>query len=155
MDVHEIRQNPDGHARFAAYQDELRQVTEPDEFDLLGRVLTDPDRVMARSAVLRHLDRGAADLCRDPAFDPWSQAMAKALVDHPFLAQRLREWSVYRALTLDLPWQPSDLLTSSNWLQLKAAAGPSTEATLLLVEAGRTKRIRNTARRSLDHLGAD
>ncbi|MDR3035543.1 MAG: hypothetical protein LBV78_21000 [Kitasatospora sp.] len=49
------------------------------------------------------------------------------------------------------PWQPEDLLASSNWLQLKTATGANTEAIGILAEAGRTKRIRNTARIGLDH----
>lgn len=77
--------------------------------------------------------------------------MIQATIDHPFLAQRLREWSLFRAITLRLPWQPEDLLESSNWLQLKTAAGTSTEAIEILAEAGRTKRIRNTARIGLNH----
>ncbi|MGW9399527.1 hypothetical protein [Streptomyces sp. NPDC055642] len=77
--------------------------------------------------------------------------MAQDTIDHPFLAQGLREWSVFRAVTLKLPWQPDDLLAASNWLQLKTAAGTNTEAIEILAEAGRTKRIRNTARAGLSH----
>ncbi|MET9673247.1 hypothetical protein ABZY68_09150 [Streptomyces sp. NPDC006482] len=114
-------------------------------------MLTDPDQTMAQSAVLRHLDRRAAGLCPGPAYEGWAQAMTQATIDHPFLAQRLREWSLFRAITLRLPWQPEDLLASSNWLQLKTAAGTNTEAIEILAEAGRTKRIRSTARIGLNH----
>ncbi|ANH94335.1 hypothetical protein ACIGZH_24865 [Streptomyces sp. NPDC058319] len=151
MNVHDILQNPDEHVRFAAYLDKLQQVAEVDEVDLVRRVLTDPDRTMAKSAVLRHLDRRAAGLYACPAYEEWAQAMTQATIDHSFLAQRLREWSLFRAVTLKLPWQPDDLLASSNWLQLKTAAGTNTEAIEILAEAGRTKRIRNTARTSLNH----
>ncbi|MER5642464.1 hypothetical protein ABT095_36685 [Kitasatospora sp. NPDC002227] len=151
MNVHDILQNPDEHVRFAAYLDRLGHVADPDELDLVSRVLTDPDQTMAQSAVLRHLDRRAAGLCPAPAYEGWAQAMTPATIDHPLLAQRLREWSLFRAVTLKLPWQPDDLLASSNWLQLKTAAGTNTEAIELLAEAGRTKRIRNTARTVLDH----
>ncbi|SEM18702.1 hypothetical protein [Streptacidiphilus jiangxiensis] len=150
MNIDDILQNPDEHVRFAAYLDELGHVADPDEIELVGRVLADPDRTMARSAVLRHLDRRAAGLCREPAYEGWAQAMAQATIDHPFLAQRLREWSLFRAVTLEAPWQQDDLLASSNWLQLKTAAGTNTEAVEVLAAAGRTKRIRNTARTSLD-----
>ncbi|MET7736773.1 hypothetical protein ABZT02_36395 [Streptomyces sp. NPDC005402] len=126
-------------------------VRNPDEIDLVSRVLTDPDQTMARSAVLRHLDRRAADLCPSPAYEEWVQVMTQATIDHPFLAQRLREWSLFRAVTLKLSWHPDDLLASSNWLQLKTAAGTNTEAGKILAGAGRTKRIRNTARTCLDH----
>ncbi|MFJ1887147.1 hypothetical protein [Streptomyces sp. NPDC088137] len=151
MNLHDIAQNPDEHVRFVAYLDELQQVVEADEVDLVSRVLTDPDQTMAQSAVLRHLDRRAADLYLGSAYEEWAQAMTQGTIDHPFLAQRLWEWSLLRAVTLKLPWQPADLLASSNWLQLRTAAGTNTEAIELLAEAGRTKRIRNTARTSLIH----
>ncbi|MFI6495610.1 hypothetical protein [Streptomyces sp. NPDC050564] len=151
MNVHDFLQNPDEHVRFAAYLDKLRQVADPDEVDLVSRVLTDVDQTMAQSAVLRHLDRRAAGLCLGPTYEGWAQAMTQATIDHPFLAQCLWEWSLFRAVTLRLPWQPDDLLASSNWLQLRAAAGMNTEAIEILAEAGRTKRIRHTARTSLNH----
>jgi hypothetical protein len=153
MNVHDIVQNPDEHVRFAAYLDTLGHVADSDEVDLVSRVLTDPDQTMARSAVLRHLDRRAADLRPGPAFEGWAQAMTAATIGHPFLARRLREWSLFRAITLKLPWQPDDLLASSNWLQLKAAAATNLKAIEILAEAGRTKRIRNTARTGLHHQG--
>lgn len=151
MNGHEILQNPDEHVRFAAYLDELGHVAAPDEVDLVGRVLTDPDQTMAQSAVLRHLDRRAADLHASPAYEGWAQAMTQATIGRPVLAQRLREWSLFRAVTLKLPWQPEDLIASSIWLQLRTAAETNTEAIEILAEAGRTKRIRNTVKASLNH----
>ncbi|MFE0420120.1 hypothetical protein [Streptomyces tendae] len=151
MNVHDILQNPDEHVRFAAYLDKLGHVADANEVDLVSRVLTDPDQTMAQSAVLRHLDRRAAGLYPAPAYEEWAQAMTQATVDDPFLAQRLREWSLFRAITLNLPWQPENLLASSKWLQLKGAAGTNSEAVEVLAEAGRTKRIRNAARTSLTH----
>lgn len=151
MNVHDILQNPDEHVRFAAYLGKLGHVADANEVDLVGRVLTDPDLTMAQSAVLRHLDRRAAVLYAGPDYEGWARAMTQATIDHPFLTQRLREWSLFRAITLKLPWQPENLLTSSNWLQLKTAAGTNTEAIEILAEAGRTRRIRNAARISLNH----
>nr|WSW48071.1 hypothetical protein OG296_36110 [Streptomyces sp. NBC_01001] len=72
--------------------------------------------------------------------------MTQAVIGYPFLARRLREWSLFRAVALKLPWHPDDLLASSNWLQLKTAAEGSTEAVQVLTESGRTKRSRNTAK---------
>ncbi|MER6443108.1 hypothetical protein ABT275_43455 [Streptomyces sp. NPDC001185] len=151
MNVHDLLQNPDEHVRFAAYLDKLEHVADPDEVYLVSRVLTDPDQTMAQSAVLQHLDRRAADLYPGPAYEEWRQTMTQATIDYPFLAQRVREWSLFRAVTLKLPWQPDDLLASSNWLQLKTADGTNTEAVEILAEAGRTKRIRNTAKTGLTH----
>ncbi|MGV9341298.1 hypothetical protein [Streptomyces sp. NPDC003688] len=151
MNFRPIAQNPDEHARFAAYLERLRQVADADEVDLVSRVLADPDRAMAESAVLRHVDRRAAGLHTGPAYEGWAQMMTQVVADRPFLAQRLREWSLFRAVALKLPWQPDDLLASSNWLQLKTAAGTNAEAIEFLAEVGRTKRVRNAARASLNH----
>ncbi|MFJ5995845.1 hypothetical protein [Streptomyces sp. NPDC092370] len=139
-------QEPPEHARFAAYLAALEQVTGADEIELVGDVLTDPDRIMAQGAVLRHLDRRAAQLCAGPAWEEWAQAMARVVIRHPFLLRRLREWSLFRAVALRLPWRREDLLASSSWLQLRIAAGSDAEALGVLAESGRTKRIRHTAR---------
>lgn len=66
---------PDEHVRYAACLDELGQVADADEVGLTGAVLTDPDRTMAQAAVLRHLDRRAAELCSEPGWEEWAEAM--------------------------------------------------------------------------------
>lgn len=147
--MRDIRREPDEHVRFAAYLDELRQVTDADEVDVISGILTDPDQTMARSAVLRHLDRRAADLHAEPVYEEWAQTMALTVIRHDFLVRRLQEWSLFRAITRELPWQHGELLASSDWLQLKAAAASNTEAGQIFADSGRTKRIRTTARTSL------
>ncbi|WP_369268849.1 hypothetical protein AB5J55_01380 [Streptomyces sp. R11] len=149
MNVQEAMQEPDEHVRFAVYVDELRRVSDADEADLVGLVLTDADRSMAQSAVLRHLDRRAADLCLEPSYPAWAETMKHVVLNRPFLTRRLWEWSLLRAIGLEQPWHPGDLLASSDWLQLKAAAAPSGKAMEILAANGRTKRIRNTARTAL------
>ncbi|MDK1345936.1 hypothetical protein QNO09_22050 [Streptomyces sp. 378] len=153
MSTEDRAQEPPEHARFAAYLAELEQVTGADEIELVGDVLTDPDRTMAQGAVLRHLDRRAAQLCAGPAWEGWAQAMARVVIRHPFLVRRLQEWSLCRAVALRLPWRRDDLLVSSSWLQLRIAAGSDTEALGVLAESGRTKRIRHTARTGLARRG--
>ncbi len=140
---------PDEHLRYAAHLDALARVAGPDEPGLIGTVLTDPDRTMAQAAVLRHLDRRAAQLCSGPGWEEWAQTMTRTVARHPFLTRRLREWSLLRAVTLRLPWHKDELLAASDWLQLKTAAGPNPEALPVLAERGRTKRIRDTARTGL------
>ncbi len=144
---------PAEHARFAAYLAELERVTDTGEIELVGRVLADPDRVMAKAAVVRHLDRRAAELCLEPAWEGWAAAMARAMVPHPFLTRRLREWSLFRAIALRLPWHRDDLLASSDWLQLRIATGTAPEALGILAGSGRTKRIRHTAGTGLTRQG--
>ncbi|MCX5214753.1 hypothetical protein OG689_36780 [Kitasatospora sp. NBC_00240] len=150
MNLQDVPQDePAEHLRFRAYLSALEQVTDSDESDLVSEVLTDSDQAMAQSAVIRHFDRRAADLHPEPAYEPWAASMARATVRHPFLTRRLQELSLFRAITLRQPWRPDALLESSDWLQRKAASMSSTEATELLAERGRTKRIRNTAKASL------
>ncbi|MEU9225986.1 hypothetical protein AB0D40_16635 [Streptomyces massasporeus] len=146
MDTEGSAREPAEHARFAAYLVELEQVADADESALVGGVLADPDPVMARAAVARHLDRRAAELFPTPLWEDWAGAMARVVTGHPFLVRRLQEWSLFRAVALGLPWHRDDLLAASDWLQLKAADGTSPEALQVLAESGRTKRIRNTAR---------
>ncbi|MFD7785691.1 hypothetical protein ACFV4Q_21760 [Streptomyces nojiriensis] len=73
MNDHDILQNPHEHVRFAVCLDKLGALPTLTRPDLVGRVLTDPDQAMARSAVLRHLDRRAACLCPEPAYEKWAQ----------------------------------------------------------------------------------
>jgi hypothetical protein len=72
---------------------------------------------------------------------------------YPFLEQRLREWTLFRAITLGLPWHPDALVESSDWLQRKTAAALNADALALLAEHGRTRRIRNAARSNPQHPG--
>jgi hypothetical protein len=149
VNTEDSRREPAEHARFAAYLVELEQVGEADEMALVGRVLGDPDQVMAEAAVVRHLDRRAAQLWPEPAWEEWAAAVDRVVTRRPFLVRRLKEWSLFRAVSLQLPWSSEDLLASSDWLQLKAAAGAGPDALDVLdvlAEGGRTKRIRNAAR---------
>lgn len=148
------QEEPAEHLRFRAYLSVLERATDADEAVRVSEVLTDPDRTMAQSAVLRHLDRRATDLHRGPAYEPWAASMARATANHPFLTRRLQEWSLVRAITLRQPWSPQALLGSSDWLQLKAATTSNTDAIEILAEHGRTKRIRSIARADIEKQGS-
>ncbi|MFE7582213.1 hypothetical protein ACFU5Y_11715 [Streptomyces gardneri] len=143
------QEEPAEHLRFRDYLSKFEQATEADEVDLVGEVLADPDQAMAQSAVVRHLDRRAADLHCGPVYEPWAEKMALATTRYPFLTRRLREWSLFRAITLWQPWRPDALLDSSDWLQLKTAEASNAAALEILADSGRTKRIRNTAQINL------
>ena len=155
MNHHDTPQEePAEHLRFWAHLSALEQVTDADEADVVGRVLTDPDQTMAQSALVRHVDRRAAELHSGPGYEPWAETMARATTRYPFLIQRLREWSLFRAVTLGRPWHPDALLESSNWLQLKTAEASHPAALGVLATGGRTKRIRNAARTSIQKHGS-
>ncbi|MGW3634928.1 hypothetical protein ACWD7F_33105 [Streptomyces sp. NPDC005122] len=143
------QEEPDEHVRFWNYLSELEQVAQANEVALVSRVLTDPVQTMAQSAVLRHLDRRAADLHWGPDYEFWAEKMTQATTRYPFLTQRLHEWFLFRAVSLRQPWRPDALLDASNWLQLKTAEASNAAALEILADRGRTKRIRNTARINL------
>jgi hypothetical protein len=142
---------PAEHTRFATYVRALEQVTASDQPDLIRRILTDPDQTMAQAAIVRHIDRQAATRYLSPAYDAWAKSVTRVTVGHAFLTQRLREWALLRAIALSEPWDPTSLTQAPNWLQLKVAETPTipSVALTLLAAEGRTKRIRNTARMSL------
>jgi hypothetical protein len=136
---------PAEHRRFHGYLHALGQVRDAGEAGLVAPILADPDQAMAQSAVASHIDRRAAALCLGSAYEPWAQSMTRTTSGYPFLEQRLREWTLFRAITLGLPWHPDALTESSDWLQRKTAAASSPDALALLAEHGRTRKIRNAA----------
>ncbi|WP_433499539.1 hypothetical protein ACQP1K_04145 [Sphaerimonospora sp. CA-214678] len=140
----------DEHQRFARYLRELADVRQEDEAALARSVLRDPDTVMAQSAVVRHLDRRAAQLLTDPEFADWFHAMSTALGEQEFLVHRLQEWTLLRAIAINAPWKPEDLLAASDWFQRAAVQILTSPAALrLLASEGRTRRVRTVADRWL------
>ncbi|MGW4646178.1 hypothetical protein [Kitasatospora sp. NPDC004289] len=139
-------QDPDEHVRYHHYQRLFDEVTPAEAAALVTRVLADPDRAMANSAVCEYLDRRAAALLTDPQFPTWQQEMAGPVAVDEFSARRLTEWALLRTVALDEPWSAEELLTASNWLQLRLAeTGDSPTALATLTEGGRTRRIRTIA----------
>ncbi|MFJ6940230.1 hypothetical protein [Streptomyces sp. NPDC101132] len=137
---------PPEHLRFRAHLRSLAATGPAGEAGTVREVLTDPDPVMARSAVVRHLDHRAAGLLPDPGFDAWSASMAGAVGGDPFLTRRLREWDLFRSVALALDWRAEDLDGASDWLQRKVSAeSGSPRALAFLAVHGRTRRIRNAA----------
>ncbi|WP_405691485.1 hypothetical protein [Streptomyces sp. NBC_00057] len=138
------------HQRFARYLHELAVVRDEDEADLVTRILRDSDTTMAQSAIVRHLDRHAAQLLADEGFTAWARAMAEISAEREFLARRLREWALLRSITLGEPWGLEEVTTGSDWFQRKAVETlPSPAVLTLLAEAGRTRRVRADASRRL------
>ncbi|NBH03386.1 hypothetical protein GTY80_08995, partial [Amycolatopsis sp. SID8362] len=105
------------HERYARYLLEFANVTDAEEPDLVRAVLTDPDRVMAESAVVQHVDLRAAALLTGPAFPAWAARLGELLADHRYPARRLREWALLRAVTTGEDWRETDLTSASDWLQ--------------------------------------
>ncbi|MFF3417536.1 hypothetical protein ACFYW9_22945 [Streptomyces sp. NPDC002698] len=141
-------EEPPEHLRYRCHLQDLEGVSEADEPALVATVLRDPDRSMAQAAINRHLERRAAQLLTDPRFVTWARTMTTVVGDRPFLARRLHEWTLLRAIALDEPWTAEELTTASDWFQRTASAAHlviSTEALGVLAERGRTRRVRNAA----------
>ncbi|MER7519131.1 hypothetical protein [Streptomyces sp. NPDC126499] len=141
---------PAEHRRFARYLAALETVAEPDEAELVGAVLGDEDSVMAQSAVVRHVDRRAAELLTDARFPAWCRTVSRVVAGRDVLTRRLREWTLLRALALGEPWTPAELTAASDWCQRTAVTGTfpvSPAALTLLAEQGRTRRVRIAATR--------
>ncbi|WP_406307097.1 hypothetical protein OHA61_38805 [Streptomyces sp. NBC_00885] len=148
-------EEPAEHRRFAHYLEALEVVAEGDEADLVAAVLRDQDTTMADSAVGRHLDCRAAGLLSDPRFTAWAQTLSEVIADRDFLARRLHEWTLLRAIALGKPWAAEELTSASDWFQRTATTliVTSPEALRLLAERGRTRRVRHAATRQLRHRG--
>ncbi|AKL64957.1 hypothetical protein OHU17_31025 [Streptomyces goshikiensis] len=123
---------------------------EADEAERVAAVLRDPDRVMAESAVVTHLDRRAARLLADERFQDWARAVGAALEGRAFPVARLREWSLLQSVNQGGPWSAAELAGASDWCQRTAVALlTSYEALRLLADAGRTRRVRHAAAQRL------
>ncbi|MEW5628536.1 hypothetical protein AB1388_18450 [Streptomyces hydrogenans] len=142
---------PDEHARFARYRRDFDEATEEDAPALVARVLADPDRAMASSAVRAYLDRRAAALLTTPGCPSWCAELTGPVAADAFSARRLSEWTLLRAMTLGEPWGPAALLAATDRLQLRTAGTcPSARA---LTADGRTRRIRAAAASHLPTVG--
>ncbi|MFJ6479054.1 hypothetical protein ACIQK6_02745 [Streptomyces sp. NPDC091682] len=142
---------PPEHWRYARHLESLAAVPDSGagaeaEAEVVAAVLSDPDRVMAESAVVTHLDRRAVHLLADEEFPAWARAMAGVLAGRAFPERRLREWSLLEAVTRGRPWSAEELTAASDWCQRTAVRVlTSYEALTLLATEARTRRVRNAA----------
>ncbi|MER6449001.1 hypothetical protein [Streptomyces venezuelae] len=149
---------PPEHWRYARHLESLAAAPGPgagSEAEVVAAVLRDPDRVMAESAVVTHLDRRALQLLADEEFPAWAGAMAAALAGRAFPERRLREWNLLKAVGSGEPWSAEELTAASDWCQRTAARLlTSHEALTLLATDARTRRVRNAAAERLRRGGA-
>ncbi|WP_405977894.1 hypothetical protein [Streptomyces sp. NBC_00158] len=146
----EVDGEPPEHRRYARYLAALDGVGEAEEAALVADVLRDEHAGMAESAVNHHLERRAAEQLTGPGFPAWAAMMAAVVGERVFLARRLREWILFRAVVLDEAWSDEELLSASDWFQRTVAGAElvTSSAVLgLLAEQGRTRRVRNAASR--------
>jgi hypothetical protein len=135
---------PDEHVRWQQYRHALSEAAAAEEMAVVSEVLADPDTAMASSVVVAHVDVRAAALLRESDYVAWASRISDAAKDHPLVVQRVLEWSLYREITIGLPWTAETLVAASDWLQRKVSEDSSSpEALAVLATSGRTRRIRN------------
>jgi hypothetical protein len=133
----------DGHARFHQLRAAVRD-SGPDDDPAL---LAEPDRIMAESVLTSLVDNRAERLRSATSFAAWAEPVLDAVGAHGFIARRVQEWGLFKALQSGESVDREALTAASNWLQRKVVEEADSAAVLAaLGETGRTKRIRNLAK---------
>ncbi|HEV7899172.1 MAG TPA: hypothetical protein VGP31_15160 [Planosporangium sp.] len=137
----------DEHERQRVYLAALAAVPAAGEAETIALVLRDPDRVMAESVLMSHIDRQASRLASSGSFAAWAAGLAGLVGQESFPARRIREWRLFKTVMDGGNADAATLADSSNWLQRKIvdeAVSPTVLDTM--GEVGRTKRVRNLAK---------
>ncbi|MFF5097385.1 MULTISPECIES: hypothetical protein [Actinosynnema] len=138
----------DEHVRHAVYLEALAAAGPGADVALIGRVLDDPDRVVAEASVVRHVDRVAAGA--GAGFGAWADAVRQVVGERAFPLARIEEWRLFLAVRDGEAVDGGRLVAASDWLQRKVVEELAVPAALeALAEGGRTKRVRNQARNKL------
>ncbi|WP_433064831.1 hypothetical protein [Dactylosporangium sp. CS-033363] len=136
-----------GHARFHQLSAAVRDSRPDDDPALLQALLAEPDRIMAESVLTLLVDSRAEGPGAATSFGAWAEPMLDAVGADGFVARRVHEWSLFKALQSGAPVDREALAAASNWLQRKLVEEADSAAVLaVLGEAGRTKRLRNLAK---------
>jgi hypothetical protein len=137
----------DGHARFHQLSAAVRECGPHDDPALLAALLAEPDRPMAESVLISLIDTRAEGLGSATSFAAWAEPVVDAVGVDGFIARRVQEWALFKALQSGEPVNREALAVASNWLQRKVVEEADSAAVLaVLGEAGRTKRVRNLAK---------
>jgi hypothetical protein len=137
----------DGHARFHQLSAAVRESGPDDDPALLAALLAEPDRLMAESVLMSLVDIRAEGLSPAASYVAWAEPVVDAVGADGFIARRVQEWALFKALQSGEPVDREALAAASNWLQRKVVEEADSAAVLAaLGEAGRTKRVRNLAK---------
>lgn len=110
-------------------------------------LLAEPDRIMVESVLMSLVDTRAEGLGSASSFVAWAQPVVDAVGADGFIARRVQEWALFKALQTGERVDREALAGASNWLQRKVVEEADSAAVLaVLGEVGRTKRVRNLAK---------
>jgi hypothetical protein len=136
----------EGHARFHELSAAVREGRPDDDAALLATLLAEPDRLMVESVLASLVDIRAEGL-DSASFAVWAEPVLDAVGADGFIARRVREWGLFKALQSGAPADREALAAATNWLQRKVVEEADSAAVLaVLGEVGRTKRVRNLAK---------
>lgn len=135
-----------GNARFHELSAAVREGRPDGDAALLATVLAEPDRLMAESVLALLVDTRAEE--HGPAsFAAWAEPVLDAVGADGFIARRVQEWGLFKALQSGAPVDREALAAATNWLQRKVVEEADSAAVVaVLGEVGRTKRVRNLAK---------
>jgi hypothetical protein len=137
----------DGHALFDQLSAAVREGRPGDDPALIAALLAEPDRLTAESVLTSLVDSRAERLGSAASLAEWAQPLLDAVGDDGFIARRVREWSLFKALQGGEPVDREALAAASNWLQRKVVEEADSAVVLtVLGEVARTKRLRNLAK---------
>ena len=137
----------DVHARFDQLSAAVRESGPSDDPALIASLLAEPDRLMAESVLMSFVDSRAERLDSAASLARWAEPLLDAVGDDGFIARRVREWSVFKALQSGESVDREALAAASNWLQRKVVEEANSAVVLtVLGEVARTKRVRNLAK---------
>jgi hypothetical protein len=137
----------EGHARFRELTAAVREGRPEDDAALLATLLAEPDRVMAESVLALLVDCRAEGLGSAAAFATWAEQVLDRVGHDGFIARRVQEWGLFKALQSGAPVDQEALAAATNWLQRKVVEEADSAAVLaVLGKVGRTKRVRNMAK---------
>jgi hypothetical protein len=136
-----------GHARLDELSAAVRESRPEDDPALLAALLAEPDRLRAESVLVSLVDIRAEGLVPAASFTAWAGQVLDAVGADGFVARRVQEWTLFKALQSGAPVDRAALAAASNWLQRKVVEEADSAAVLaVLGETGRTKRVRNLAK---------
>lgn len=135
------------HQRYQTYLRAFAVASPADDRELIGFVLGDPDAALAESAVGTHVEHRAE---LGEGFRAWATSIADLIDGRDFLTTRVAEWSLVLDLRAGRVDRLDELVEASDWCQ-RTVADTATSAAVLqrLADSGRTKGVRNSARRRL------
>jgi hypothetical protein len=137
----------DEHGRYEFYIKAFALAPPPDDRTLLCTVLRDPDRQWVRQQPLNLLSAASSTTCLLRGLSSVGRPFSGISQSQDFLSRRIQEWSEFKRMMDGVRVSLDSLGDMSNWLQRKLSDEVEPSETLAeLIEFGRTRRIRDTAK---------